>query len=130
MPVVRYAIEYVAAKLGTKGELRDSDSPPTMIDFELGLGFNWLIVGHVSHGTDLALQHLRLSVLSPEETVAALGWLRALDEAIRPALEGQGDAFAQLEEEEMLVLAKDGSTAWKQDWRWSQLRAAEAALRG
>jgi hypothetical protein len=40
MPVVRYAIEYVAAKLGTKGELRDSDSPPTMIDFELGLGFN------------------------------------------------------------------------------------------
>jgi hypothetical protein len=69
-------------------------------------------------------------VLSPEETLAALGWLRALDEAIRPALEGQGDAFVQHEEEEMLVLAKDGSTAWKQDWRWSQLWAAEAALRG
>ncbi|GFZ43710.1 hypothetical protein JCM24511_01430 [Saitozyma sp. JCM 24511] len=104
MPVVRYAIEYVAANLGTKG--------------------------HVSHGTDLALQHLRLSVLSPEETLAALGWLRALDEAVRPALEGRGEAFVQHEEEEMLVLAKDGSTAWRQDWRWSQLRAAEAALRG
>ncbi|KAK4689641.1 hypothetical protein P7C73_g460, partial [Tremellales sp. Uapishka_1] len=53
----------------------------------------------------------------------------ALENAIGPAVRMDG-TFVQRGEEEMLALNKDGSTAWKSDWRWPLLRAAEKAVRG
>lgn len=99
LPTVRYSIEYVAEAMGH---------------------------GVVSHGSDLALQHLRLSVLSRDEVVVALGWHLAIEQAIRPALDG--GEFIQRDEEEVLLLNKLGETAWARDWRWPLLRRAEAAL--
>ncbi|KAK8854472.1 hypothetical protein IAR55_003210 [Kwoniella newhampshirensis] len=103
-PVVRYAIESVAEFHGTGGK--------------------------ASHGTDLAVHQLRLSILTPEETRAALKFNETLWNAVRPAL-GQGDGlFEQKGEEEMLVLSKNGEVGWKADWRWPLLRAAEKVFRG
>jgi len=49
-------------------------------------------------------------------------------EAIRPSL--NSESFEQKPEEEMLILSSSGETYWGKDWRWSELRAAEKAVRG
>lgn len=103
LPVVRYTIEMAPKALGYDGR--------------------------VPHGADLPVQHLRLSVLSPDETKTALEWHTALEAAVAPALVGDG-SFVQRGQEEVLALQKNGSTAWSADWRWPSLRAAEKALRG
>lgn len=100
LPTVRYTIETVAKALG---------------------------YDHVTHGSDLAIQHLRLSVLSRDEALAALRWHEAVEDAIKPALEG--GSFEQRDEEEVLLMNKLGETAWAADWRWPQLRGVEAALK-
>jgi hypothetical protein len=94
------------------------------------LKFRWLILaGKVTHGSDLPIQHLRLSVLSEEETSAALRFHATLQQSVSSALEDEQELRPR-EEEEMLILRQDGSTGWDKDWRWPQLRAVEKAIRG
>ena len=106
----------VAEALGSKGgqgkQILESDS----------------LAGVVTHGSDLVIQHYRLSKLSSAEAKASLAWHAALNEAIYPAL--SGGEFEQRQEEEMLILSSSGETYWGKDWRWPELRAAERALRG
>jgi hypothetical protein len=102
LPVVRYAIEMVVRALGTNGS--------------------------IPHGSDLPVQHLRLSAMSAKEAELALEFHAALDEAVRPALEGDGSGFTQRPEDQVLTLDESG-TSWRRDWRWDTLRAAEAAVR-
>ncbi|WVR09286.1 hypothetical protein IAU60_006351 [Kwoniella sp. DSM 27419] len=101
LPVIRYAVEYVPDFYGPEHK--------------------------VSHGTDLSIHQLRLSLLTPDETRAALKFNEVLWKAVDAAVTGTG--FVQREEEEMLVLDKRGETAWKADWRWPLLRAAEKVFR-
>lgn len=101
IPTVRYTIEMVAE----------------------ALGYN----GNVSHGSDLAIQHFRLSVLNNREISAALEWIYALRDAVRPALVGEG--FVQRPPDQVLCLLKNGRTAWVHDWRWDELRDKEKAVR-
>ncbi|ODN92138.1 hypothetical protein L198_05811 [Cryptococcus wingfieldii CBS 7118] len=98
-PAVRYAIEFVPVSQGPK----------------------------VSHGTDLAVHHLRLSVMEPEEVKAALTFNKILWEDVDKAVKGNG--WKEKAEEEMLVLSKGGETEWKADWRWPLLKAAEKVFR-
>ncbi|OCF41074.1 hypothetical protein I317_05085 [Kwoniella heveanensis CBS 569] len=106
-PVVRYAVEFVPAFFPN---------------------------GKVSHGTDLSIHQLRLSLLSPDETLAALKFNDILWKEVTKAISasGRGDdgaVFVQKGEEEMLTLDKSGNTAWKPDWRWPLLREAEKVFR-
>ncbi|WWD19393.1 hypothetical protein CI109_103853 [Kwoniella shandongensis] len=105
-PVVRYAVEFVPEFYGTDGK--------------------------ASHGTDLSIHQLRLAALTPEETRAALKFNETLWNAVKPALteSKEGGEFEQKNEEEMLVLSKNGQVGWKADWRWPLLRAAEKVFRG
>ncbi len=64
--------------------------------------------------------------MTEEETASALGFNAALNEAIADAVVGK---WKNKGEEEMLILNEDGKTSWSHDWRWSELRAAEKALR-
>ncbi|WVW85202.1 hypothetical protein I302_107240 [Kwoniella bestiolae CBS 10118] len=100
-PVVRYAIESVPKAYGTNGK--------------------------ASHGTDLAVHQLRLSMMTPEETVSALRFNQTLWDEVNKAVKGQD--FQQKSDEEMLVLDKNGVTQWRQDWRWPSLRSAEKVFR-
>ncbi|WVQ95293.1 hypothetical protein IAU59_002388 [Kwoniella sp. CBS 9459] len=99
-PVVRYAVEFV----------------PTFFPH-----------GKVSHGTDLSIHQLRLSTLTPEETLSSLKFNDTLWKEVNKTT--SGDTFVQRGEEEMLTLDKSGNTAWKPDWRWPLLRAAEKVFR-
>ena len=101
LPTVRYTVELVPSALGYNGK--------------------------VSHGSDLAIQHLRTSVLTPAETEAALAWHAELNRAVGPALDG--GEFVQRGEEEVLMLQSNGTTAWVKDWRWPLLRAAQRVVR-
>ena len=69
-------------------------------------------------------------MLSVTEAEAALRWHNALDEAVSPALMGDGSGFLQRAKRQMLLLTSDGETRWAEDWRWPQLRPAEKAIRG
>ncbi|WRT68773.1 uncharacterized protein IL334_005753 [Kwoniella shivajii] len=100
-PVVRYAVESVAKSYGTNGK--------------------------ASHGTDLAVHQLRLSILTPEETTSVLRFNESLWCEVGKAVKGEG--FVQKDEEEMLVLDKNGVTGWRKDWRWPLLRDAEKVFR-
>lgn len=102
LPVVRYAIETVVRALGTNGS--------------------------VTHASDLPIQHLRMSAMDGEETRRALEWHALVRAAVEPALHGDGSAFAQRSEDQVLLMDERG-TAWRHDWRWDTLRAAEAAVR-
>ncbi|WVQ68653.1 uncharacterized protein L199_006862 [Kwoniella botswanensis] len=102
-PVVRYAIESVPVAYGTNGK--------------------------ASHGTDLAVHQLRLSMMTPQETLAALQFNKALWDEVNKALGGDGSDFQQKDDEEMLTLDKNGVTQWRKDWRWPQLRNAEKVFR-
>jgi hypothetical protein len=94
------------------------------------LRIRWLtLAGKVTHGSDLPIQHLRLSMLSKEETSAALRFHATLQKSISSALGGEQELQPR-EEEEMLILRQDGRTGWDKDWRWPQLRAVEKAIRG
>ncbi|WVQ79768.1 hypothetical protein IAT38_001868 [Cryptococcus sp. DSM 104549] len=104
-PVVRYAIEYAPAAITSASG------------------------GKITHGSDLGIHHLRLSILTGEETTAALRFNEQLWREVGLAVEG-GEGFKQREEEEMLVLSKNGETGWKADWRWPLLRDAEKVFRG
>ncbi|OXC65569.1 hypothetical protein AYX13_05414 [Cryptococcus neoformans] len=101
-PAVRYAIESVPVAYGTNGK--------------------------ASHGTDLAIHQLRLSMMTPEETSAVLKFNKILWDEVAKAVKGDRNSKRR-EDEEMLVLGKDGATAWKADWRWPQLKAAEKVFR-
>ncbi|WVQ72669.1 hypothetical protein IAR50_002228 [Cryptococcus sp. DSM 104548] len=98
-PAVRYAIEFAPASYGP----------------------------YVSHGTDLSIHHLRLSIMQPEEVKAALAFNKALWDDVDWAV--KGDEWKERGEEEMLVLSKSGETGWKADWRWPLLREAEKVFR-
>lgn len=102
LPVVRYTIERVVRALNTNGS--------------------------VSHGSDLPIQHLRLSAMEPEEVKAALEWHAAVRAAVEPALCGDGSQFVQRSEDQVLLMDERG-TAWRHDWRWERLRDAERAVR-
>ncbi|BEJ15358.1 hypothetical protein CspHIS471_0411250 [Cutaneotrichosporon sp. HIS471] len=102
LPVVRYTIEMVVQALGTKGS--------------------------IPHGSDLPIQHLRLSAMADEEARLALEWHMAISAAAQPALQGDGSAFVQRPEDQVLTLDESG-VSWRRDWRWDTLRAAEAAVR-
>lgn len=67
-------------------------------------------------------------MLTPEETSAVLKFNKILWDEVAEAVKGDRN-FKQKEEEEMLVLSKDGTTMWKADWRWPQLREAEKVFR-
>ncbi|WVF67724.1 hypothetical protein IAT40_002483 [Kwoniella sp. CBS 6097] len=105
-PVVRYAVELVA---------------------------KFFPDGKVSHGTDLFIHHLRLSALTPDETLSALKFNDILWKEVNKAISADGgavgDGFVQRGEEEMLTLDKSGNTSWKPDWRWPLLREAEKVFR-
>ncbi|WWC71196.1 uncharacterized protein I206_105149 [Kwoniella pini CBS 10737] len=101
-PVIRYAVESVPVAYGTNGK--------------------------ASHGTDLAVHQLRLSMLTPEETTATLKFNETLWSEVFKAVKGPD--FVQRPDEEMLVLDKNGKTEWRQDWRWPLLREAEKVFRG
>jgi hypothetical protein len=102
VPTVRYTIELVAAALGYKGK--------------------------ASHGSDLAIQHVRFSVLSDDERSATLDWHKALNAHVECAIKTP-ERFTQRPEGEVLALLKSGRTAWVQDWRWPLLRDAQRAVR-
>ncbi|KAL1406112.1 hypothetical protein Q8F55_007795 [Vanrija albida] len=101
LPTIRYAVELVPRALGTRGV--------------------------VTHGSDTALQHLRRSVLAPDEEAAAVAWHDALWGEAARVMDG---TFVQRPDDEVLLLAKDGQVRWAHDWRWEQLRAVEAAVLG
>ncbi|BEI92325.1 uncharacterized protein CcaverHIS019_0411450 [Cutaneotrichosporon cavernicola] len=102
LPVVRYTIEMVVQALGTRGS--------------------------IPHGSDLPIQHLRLSAMTEDEARLALEWHAAISAATQPALQGDGSAFVQKPEDQVLTLDESG-VSWRRDWRWDTLRAAEAAVR-
>jgi hypothetical protein len=106
----------VAEMMGTGGEY-------TM------LGMKTEIIGIVSHGTDLPIHHLRLSVLDSSEIAAALELHDKLQESIRPTLDPTRGEFVQHDEQEMLVLTRKGDVDWVRDWRWPELRDVERAVR-
>lgn len=99
LPTLRYAVEMVPRALGTGGL--------------------------VTHGSDIAIQHLRLSVLSTEEEDAAVAWHDAAWGEVASAMDG---TFTQRPEDEVLLLSKSGRVGRARDWRWEQLRAVEAAV--
>jgi hypothetical protein len=84
----------------------------------------------VTHGSDLPIHQLRLSVLTPEEANSARIFKKALQEAIQPALDPSKSKFVNRDEEEMLILTEYGESVWGKDWRWARLRAVEQAVRG
>ncbi|WOO83410.1 putative esterase/lipase [Vanrija pseudolonga] len=98
LPTVRYAVEMVPRALGTGGL--------------------------VTHGSDTAIQHLRLSVLSADEEDAAVAWHDAVSGQVGAVMNG---SFTQRPEDEVLLLSKNGRVGWARDWRWDELRAVEAA---
>ncbi|BEI84548.1 hypothetical protein CcaverHIS002_0411520 [Cutaneotrichosporon cavernicola] len=77
---------------------------------------------------DLPIQHLRLSAMTEDEARLALEWHAAISAATQPALQGDGSAFVQKPEDQVLTLDESG-VSWRRDWRWDTLRAAEAAVR-
>jgi len=83
----------------------------------------------VTHGSDLPIHQLRLSVLTPEEAKSARDFQSALQEAIQPALDPSKVNFVQRGEEEVLMLKEYGESGWTFDWRWTHLRAVEQAVR-
>ncbi|KLT38952.1 alpha/beta-hydrolase [Cutaneotrichosporon oleaginosum] len=102
LPVVRYTIEMVVAALSTGG--------------------------NVTHGSDMPIQHLRLSAMSEDEARLALEWHAAVRAAVQPALNGDGSGFVQHPEDQVLAMDEAG-TSWRHDWRWETLRAVEAVVR-
>jgi hypothetical protein len=116
VPVVRYSVEMVAEMMGTGGEY-------TMLEIKAE------IIGIVSHGTDLPIHHLRLSVLNSSEIAAALELHDKLQASIRPTLDPSRGVFLQHNEEEMLVLTRKGDVDWVRDWRWPELRDVKRAVR-
>ncbi|WWC90315.1 uncharacterized protein L201_005248 [Kwoniella dendrophila CBS 6074] len=102
-PVIRYAIESVPEFYGTNGK--------------------------ASHGTDLAVHQLRLSVMTPKETLSALKFNEVFWSETSKAINNNGSEFKQRPDEEMLVLDKNGNTHWSSDWRWPLLREAEKVFR-
>lgn len=67
-------------------------------------------------------------MMTPEETSAVLKFNKILWDEAAKAVKGDRNSKRR-EDEEMLVLGKDGATAWKADWRWPQLKAAEKVFR-
>ena len=66
-------------------------------------------------------------MLSPDEARCALEFRDALNAAVETAIRDP-KATPTADESQMLLMRKDGVTQWASDWRWPQLRLAEAAL--
>ena len=84
----------------------------------------------VTHGSDLPIHQLRLSVLTPEEAKSARNFQSALQKAIQPVPGPSKGEFIQQKDEKVLILTAYGDSVWAEDWRWNRLQAVKQAVRG
>jgi hypothetical protein len=118
-PVVRYTVEMLAEAFKTGHKSVKTKHRPRSNSLD-----------KVTHGSDLPIHQLRLSVLTPDEAESARAFKQALWEDVLPTLDPSVDKFKMREDKEVLILREDGRSVWGEDWRWGRLRAVEQVVRG